>query len=262
MIHHVKSIWTFRHFLLALVRLDLRLRYRRSILGIGWSLLNPISMTLVFTLVFSNLLGEGNWQEYAPHLLAGMTVWNFLREAAVNGSRALLANESYIRQSPLPFGLYPLRMVMGQAIHFLIGLAVVIGLIVIVKGSVAPLAILWAVVPGLLLALLAAWAIATLTAFANVYFQDTQHLLEVAAQIAFFLTPIMYYPKVLYDKQLDWVIALNPVNLFLELIRTPLLTGQPPSGEAYLAAATFTAIVLGLAAGTIAWLQKKVIFHL
>src|SRR5437588_4593802 len=105
MISHLTAIWKFRHFLLALVRLDLRLRYRRSILGIGWSLLNPIAMTIVFTVVFSNLLGNGA-RDYAPYLLAGMAVWGFLKESACVGCRALLANEAYIRQSPLPYGLY------------------------------------------------------------------------------------------------------------------------------------------------------------
>ena len=75
MIHHLTSIWKFRHFLLALVRLDLRLRYRRSILGVGWSLLNPIAMTIVFAVVFSSLLGGDNLPRYVPHLLIGMAVW-------------------------------------------------------------------------------------------------------------------------------------------------------------------------------------------
>ena len=125
MIQHLTAIWRFRHFLLALVRLDLRLRYRRSILGVGWSLLNPIAMTVVFTVVFSNLLGASA-TEYAPFLLAGMAVWGFLRESAVAGSRALISNESYIRQSPIPYGLYTLRTVLGQAIHSAIALAVVV----------------------------------------------------------------------------------------------------------------------------------------
>ena len=82
MIHHLTAIWRFRHFLLALVRLDLRLRYRRSVLGIGWSLLNPLAMTAVFVVVFSGPLGGGQASDYASSLLLGLAVWNFFREAA------------------------------------------------------------------------------------------------------------------------------------------------------------------------------------
>lgn len=261
MVLHLAAIWKFRHFLLALVRLDLRLRYRRSVLGVGWSLLNPIAMTIVFTVVFSNLLGA-NAAEYAPFLMAGMAVWAFLREAAVAGSRALIANESYIRQSPLPYSIYPLRTVLGQAIHFLIALGVAVALVVVMQGSSRPLEVLWAVVPGVALLMVAAWAVATIFAFTNVYFQDTQHLLEVGAQILFYLTPIIYTRSKLDDKGLSWLVDLNPANLFLQLIRDPILTGQPPAAGVYLAAAGVTAALVGLAAGTVAWLQKKVIFHL
>ena len=262
MIHHLTAIWKFRHFLLSLVRLDLRLRYKRSVLGVGWSLLNPISMTIVFTLVFSNLLGGGDWRDYAPFLLAGMTLWGFMREAAVTGCQALMANESYIRQSPLPYGLYPLRVVLGQAIHTFIGLAVVIGLIAFIKGAgFHPGAILWAI-PPLLLLLVAAWAVATITAFAYVYVHDTQQVLEVGAQVAFFLTPVMYRPEVLTGKGLGWLVRANTVNLFLELIRTPLLTGEPQPARVYLYAVLLTAGLFALAAGIIARCQKRVIFRL
>ena len=261
MIGHLTAVWRFRHFLMALVRLDLRLRYRRSVIGVGWSLLNPIAMTAVFTVVFSNLLGSGAW-DYAPSLLTGMAVWGFLKEAATAGSRALIANESYIRQSPLPYTLYPLRTVFGQAIHTAIALVVVVGLLMILQQSARPLLMLPAVAPGLALAFLAAWAVATIAAFVNVYFQDTQHLLEVAAQIGFFLTPIIY-PRAVLDKQgLYWVVDLNPVNLFLDLIRAPLLTGEPPTA-ALLGTAAAVTVGLGLlAAGTTDWLQKRVVFHL
>lgn len=258
---HLTAIWKFRHFLLALVRLDLRLRYRRSVLGVGWSLLNPIAMTVVFTIVFTNLLG-GNAADYAPFLMVGMAVWAFLREAAVGGSRALIANESYIRQSPLPYSIYPLRTVLGQAIHFLIALAVGMVLVVLLKGDARPFEVLWAVLPAIGLLMIAAWAVATVFAFTNVYFQDTQHLLEVGAQIMFYLTPIIYDRSKLDGKGLGWLVDLNPANLFLELIRDPILSGRPPAAELYLAAAGVTVALVGLAAGTVAWLQKKVIFHL
>src|SRR5262245_11215432 len=85
MIQHVRALWKCRHFLMALVKLDLRQRYRRSVLGVGWSLLNPIAMTIVFTVVFSNLLGNGDPVRYAASVLTGMAVWGFLRESALNG---------------------------------------------------------------------------------------------------------------------------------------------------------------------------------
>ena len=261
MIQHLTAIWKFRHFLMALVKLDLRLRYRRSILGVGWSLLNPIAMTIVFVVVFGSMLGNGDLPDYVPHLVVGMAVWNFLRESVVTGCKSLIANESYIRQSPLPYGIYPLRTVFGQAIHSCIALGVALVVTFAYQPNTPPIGMLYAV-PGLVLMLFTAWAAATLFSFLNVYFQDTSHLLEVGAQIVFFLSPIMYKSNNLIDKGLKWMVDINPVNLFLELIRSPITSGVPPTGELLLVGLGFTVMMAALAAGTTAWLQKRVIFHL
>ncbi len=262
MIQHLTAMWKFRYFLMALVRLDLRQRYRRSMLGIGWSLLNPIAMTIVFTLVFSNLLGNGDPINYAASVLTGMAVWGFLRDSALNGCRCFATNEAYIRQSPIPYTVYTLRTVLGQAIHSLIALAVVVSMIAIFQRDPTVVFRVFLVLPGLVLILFAAWGAATISAFATVYFHDTQHLLEVGAQIMFFLTPIMYTRRLLDDKQLGWMVDANPVYWLLELGRTPLLTGRMPTPELYLAGIGATLALVGLAAGMVAWLHKRVIFHL
>jgi ABC-type polysaccharide/polyol phosphate export permease len=268
MFRHLSAVWRARHFLLALVKLDLRLRYRRSVLGVGWSLLHPISMTIVFTVVFSNLFGDSNPIGYAAYALAGLAVWGFLRDAATAGSRALLVNESYIRQSPLPYTVYTLRTVLGQAFHSGLALLVVATFLAIWKGDPGPYVGLGVALPGLVLAVIAAWALATIGAFVSAFFHDTSHLLEVGAQIGFFLTPIMYRRSILDERGLGWVVDINPANVYLAVIRDPLLVGVPsagdlaPLGQAYLAALVLTAVVVALAAGVVSWLHKKVIFHL
>lgn len=262
MLHHLRVLWKFRYFLFALVKLDLRQRYRRSVLGVGWSLLHPITMTAVFTVVFSNLLGNGDPIGYAASVLAGMAVWSFLRDSTLNGCRCFTANEAYIRQSPIPYTLYTLRTVMGQAIHSLIALSVVVAMVVVTRADAAVLLHVLAVLPGLVIAFCVAWSVATLAAFANVFFHDTLHILEVMAQIVFFLTPIMYGRRLLDEKQLGWLVDANPVYWLLELTRTPLLTGEVPTAEMYLAGVGLAASLIGLAVGTVAWLQKRVIFHL
>ena len=271
MLSHLRAVWAFRHFWLSLVRMDLRSRYRRSVLGIGWSLLQPIAMSGVLCLVFGALFPMNNaavagfpapWRAYAAYLLAGMGVWGFIQTSVLTGCTALIHNEPYIRQCPLPYGIYPLRTVMGTGVHFLISLASLAGLVCLLKGSAEPLAHLWAVLPAVPLLFLFCWGLATVAAFATVYFHDTSHLIEVGSQLFFFLTPIMYTNDVLHQKGLGDLIALNPVVPFLELVRKPLVEGVPADGGVYLHAAALAAVAVGLGFGTIGWLQKKVIFHL
>jgi ABC-type polysaccharide/polyol phosphate export permease len=262
MMRHFSAMWKFRYFLMALVKLDLRQRYRRSVIGIGWSLLNPIAMTVVFTVVFSSLLGNGDPVNYAASVLTGLAVWGFMRDSTLCGCRCFTSNEAYIRQSPIPYTVYTLRTVLGQAIHSLIALAVVAVMLAIYSNDILVLLRLFIIIPGLVLVLFATWAATTISAFITVFFHDTQHFMEVFAQIMFFLTPIMYTRRLLDDKQMGWIADANPIYWLMELTRTPLLTGRLPSLGMYVAGIAVTLTLVGLAAGIVAWLQKRVIFRL
>jgi lipopolysaccharide transport system permease protein len=265
MIQDVGAIWSHRYFWLSLIKLDLRNRYRRSVLGIGWSFLMPIAMTAVFCVVFSELLYRNpvmGWKGVAPMILAGMCVWEFLRNSMTGGAMALISNEAYIRQVDLPYSIYPLRAVLGNATHFLIGLFVVICLLVGLRGDLSIFETAWSAIPGVILVTIFSWGVATILSYITVFFRDIKHLIEVVLQVAFFLTPIIYTRDVLDAKGLGVIADLNPCNTFLELIRLPLVEGIVPS-VGLMAYGTATAVVaVLLAAGTDHWLRKRVIFHL
>jgi ABC-type polysaccharide/polyol phosphate export permease len=201
-------------------------------------------------------------EHYVASLLLGMAVWGFVREALVTGSGAFLQHETFIRQSPLPYALYPLRLVLGAAVQSGIALLVALAAVALADGGVAKLAMLPAVVPALVLLVAAGWAVATLFAFAQSFFHDTRHLLDVGCQMLFFLTPIVYPVEVLTGKGLGWLARGNPVNLFLELIRTPLATGELPPAKLYLYAAGFTAVMALLAFAAIRRGQRTLVYHL
>lgn len=261
MIGHAVDVWRFRHFLYALVRLDVRRKYTRSVIGAGWSVVQPVVMALVFTLVFSTLLGNGQ-PHYPAFLILGMTLWGFFKECAVSGSTAMTAHENYIRQSPLPFALYPLRIVLGTAVHSGIAFLAALVMVAYVTDRLPDPLVLLAVAPGLVLAVVFGWAVAAIFSCAQVYFHDTAHLLEIAAQLGFFLTPIVYGPDLLEQKVGRWAVVINPVNMFLEVIRTPIYKNEPPTLHDYACAAGATALTVVAAAAVIAWARTRLIFRL
>src|SRR5436309_7598014 len=165
MISYFGAIWKCRHFWLALVRLDIRTRYRRSILGLGWSLLHPIAMTTILCIVFHTLFKQPI-REFAPYLLAGLATWNYILTTALQGCQCFFQGESYIRQYPAPLAIYPLRTALGAIIHFLIALAVVLALVsYIMWEGVCPLPgftllTLLSLIPNLILLFLLAWSLA------------------------------------------------------------------------------------------------------
>src|SRR5262249_55714639 len=149
MIGYLGSIWRCRYFWLSLVKMDLRTRYRRSVLGMGWSLLDPIAMTVILCVVFQKLMmPEGGGGEYAPYLMAGLAAWNFLMTATTQGCGCFFQGESYIRQHPAPLAIYPLRTALGALIHFFMALLVVIAMSWFLQvNGFDNLATLWCLVP-------------------------------------------------------------------------------------------------------------------
>src|SRR5436190_17576829 len=119
------DIWRCRYFWLSLVKMDLRTRYRRSVLGLGWSLLHPIAMTIVLCTVFSAIF-KAKIEDYGPFVLAGLATWNFLLTSTTQGCQCFFLGESYIRQYPSPLAIFPLRTVLGATVHFLMALVVVL----------------------------------------------------------------------------------------------------------------------------------------
>ncbi len=257
---YVTELWRLRHFWMALVHNDLRNRYRRSVLGLGWSLLQPIAMTAVLCTVFAGVFGV-SLREYAPYLLSGLTFWGFISTTAMSGCQSFIQGESYIRQHRAPLAIYPLRTTLGAGYHFLVGMGVVL-LAVSVFSGFTNLLVLLSLVPSLVLLFIFAWSLAVCTGTLHVLFHDTQHLLEIVLQIMFYMTPIMYKPEILINRNLGWAVKFNPFAVLLDLVRQPLLQGALPSIETMRTSLLIVAIMVAVAACLLRWCERRLVFFL
>jgi lipopolysaccharide transport system permease protein len=260
MSHYLAAIWKCRYFWLSLVNMDLRKRYRRSALGVGWSLLHPIAMTAILCTVFPRVFGGVSVREYAPSVLVGLCFWHFITSTTLLGSQCLISGERYIRQYPVPMAIYPLRTVLGSAFHFVIVLGLVLVMRFFLIGFSGTLSFV-SLIPTLLMTFVLGWSLATLAGFVTAYFPDMQHLAEVGLQILFYATPIIYPPDRIGGR-LGWVIHYNPLAAFMELLRAPILHGEFPELSRLSLAAFCTAAIAGLATLTLVRLQKTIIFQL
>ena len=258
---YVTELWRLRHFWMALVRNDLRNRYRRSVLGLGWSLLQPIAMTIVLCTVFAGVFGV-SLSEYAPYLLSGLTFWGFISAAAISGCQSFFQGESYIRQHRAPLAIVSApNDARRRAIISWSAWVVVLVAVGIFSGFNNPLVLL-SLVPSLLLLFVFAWSLAVCTGTLNVLFHDTQHLLEIILQIVFYLTPIIYKPEILIKRNLGWAVQFNPFAVLLDLIRQPLLEGALPSIETVRASLLIVAVTVAIAALLLRWCERRLVFFL
>jgi len=258
--NYLAEIWRCRYFWITLVKVDLRTRYRRSILGLGWSLLHPVAMTTILCIVFHTIF-KVHIREYAPFLLAGLATWNYVLSSTLSGCQCFFQGESYIRQYPAPFAIYPLRTALGGTVHFLIALSVTVMLSWYCKGF-SNLASLLSLIPVLLVMFILSWSLAVLAGFANVHFQDTQHLSDVAFQILFYATPIIYSASALKENLFSRFLLFNPLYYILEMVRAPIVDAKLPPADFYIIACSTVSVLFLAACLTLVRLQRRLVFHL
>ncbi len=257
---YIAEVWRSRFFWLSLVKMDLQLRYRRSMLGIGWSLIHPLASTLVLCFAFHEIF-HTPVRQYVPFLMAGFAWWGYISGVTIRGCQCFVEAESYIRQHSLPMAVYPLRTALGCMIHFVIALAVVVVMVLCFRGFGNPLAL--AVLPfSLALLVVFGWAVSVLAGYVNSVFRDIQHASEIGFQVLFYLTPIIYPPESLARTRLGQFVGYNPLVPLLTIIREPLLEGKVPTPATFQAAALATLIVTAAAALFLRRLQKRVILYL
>ena len=259
MFGYLRSVWDCRYFWLSLVRMDLRSRYRGSVLGMGWSLLNPVFMAAILCVAFQAIFKQDPL-DFGLYLFAGLTVWNFVRDSTQQGCLSFFQAEGYIRQFPAPMAIYPLRTVLGSSFHFLMALALVFAVRFVLIGFSGMLSFV-SLIPTVLMIFVVGWSLAVLAGFVTAYFPDMQHLAEVGLQILFYATPIVY-PADRIGGNLGAVLACNPLAAFLEVLRAPVLHGEFPDPSRMALAAVSTAVIVGAATLTLVRLQKKIIFQL
>lgn len=258
--NYCRRVWHYRHFWLSLVRLDLQAKYRRSMLGVGWTLLHPLAMTAVLCVVFHSIFGK-DLISYAPLVLTGLALWNFLTSVSLEGCGCLYAGEKYIRSTPIPLAIYPLRTLLSVATHFLVLLSVTVLFTVLTHGCPNPAALL-ALLPALALLFVFGWAIAVVLGFANVYFPDTHHIAQIGFQLLFYLTPIIYPVEEVKSVWLRSLIENNPLGTLVTLIRAPILDGVVPGADVFARATAMVGIAVCVAVVTLHRLERKLIFQL
>jgi lipopolysaccharide transport system permease protein len=257
---YFRNIWRARYFWCHLALSDLRSRWRRSFFGILWSIIQPLGMTLLLAVVFSRLF-HSDISTYAPYILSGIIVWDFLVANVTGGALSFVQADAYIKQYRHPLAIYTLRTVLSSLMVLMLASVALYGwaAVVLPKNIGWPWLATLAIFP--VLALIA-WPLATLLAYAGTRFRDLPHATGLVMQALWFVSPVYFQPDMFRRGGLDALIEYNPIYHVLQIVRAPLVEGKWPSAADYgfsLAAALLFAIL--------AWLvgrraERKVILYL
>jgi lipopolysaccharide transport system permease protein len=210
--------------LFELVQRDMRLRYKRSLLGVLWSLLNPLLQLLVFQFIFATVLPL-NIPRFPLFLFIGLLAWNWFQSSLIEATGAIVDNRDLIRRPGFPSAILPLVPVMTNFVHFLIAMPVLLAFLLFSGVPLRPLALLLPL--AMAVQFLVTLSLAYIVAALHVQFRDTRYLLGIALLLGFYLSPVFYDPRSI-PQMYQTLYHLNPMVTMIEAYRSLLMEGTLP----------------------------------
>jgi ABC-type polysaccharide/polyol phosphate export permease len=242
MVAQAAELIRYRSLVFNLVSKDLKVRYKNSVLGFMWSLLNPLLMMLVFTFVFTQLIGVvGTIENFPVFVLIGLLSWNWTATSVAAGTKAITDNAPLINKVYFPRMLLPVSVVLSHMIHYVLALPVLLVFMGIYGISFSP----WLVYLPVIIMVQTVFLIALVLILSalHVYFRDTIVLVEVGLTAWFFMTPIFYRVEDVVPDLVQWMYWLNPMASIIAELHTVLYYGSVPD-PLFMARTLVTALVL------------------
>ena len=229
----LRGLWAYRGFVLGSVKREFQSKYANAMLGALWSVLSPLAMILVYTVIFSEVMrtklpGAESGFAYSIYLCAGILTWGLFAEIVARGQNMFIEQANVIKKISFPRICLPVIVVLTSLVNF----GIIFGLFTVfllVSGHF-PGAVFFAIVPVLIVQVLLAIGLAMIVGVLNVFFRDVGQFVTIAVQFWFWLTPIVY-PASILPAQFRPVLDYNPMAPIIQSYQTILVQGELPHWE-------------------------------
>ena len=255
---YYQQIVDYRELLWNLVGTELKLRYRNSILGFLWTILNPLFFLLILAVVFSRII-KFQMDNYMIFLFSGLTSWLMIQQTVLIATGSIVNNQGLIKKVYVPKILFPLSNVLARFIDHLVLTVILFGFMLYFHMDFTWNLLL---IPAVVLMLF--FFSLGLSLIASVFYiriRDVQNILSIAFQAFFYLTPIIYPLEVL-PASFQKVFLLNPFYYFIQSFRFPIYSAQFPPGRIFWVALGLTVIVFFTGLGIFYKREKYFVFNL
>lgn len=238
----LKTFYRYKYLLYVLVQRDIKKKYRRSVLGVLWSMLNPLMMMIITAMVFSHLF-RFDLENYILYLLIGQVAFTFFSEATRFAMGSILENSSLIKKVYVPKYLFPFSRGFSACVNFLFTIPAIL-IMMVYTGQYPDFSTISLIVP-LFLMLVFCLGVGLILSAAVVFFRDIAHLYGVLLTAMSYATPIFYPEDIIPDKY-RFVLDLNPMYYFVKLFREVMYLGHWPSSDLVLICTMIAFGVMGV----------------
>lgn len=250
MTKYLKKLDQYKFVFSELVKRDFNKRYKRSVLGVLWSMLAPLFQLLVMSFVFKRVFGR-SMEHYTIYLFSGQLVFNYFKEATNNGMSSIISNAGIITKVTVPKYLFLISKVMAASINFV--LTLVIFFIFVGFDKIAfTWKFLLIIYPIICLFILIVGSGLILSAL-YVFFKDIQYLYDIFTLALMYFTPIFYDVSIFEGSIMAKLLYLNPLYLYIDYIRAVVLAGSIPSFTYHLYCLFYCLLILRIGM----WIYKK-----
>lgn len=221
---------------------NLKLRYRGTVLGYLWSLLNPVLMMIVYSIVFSYIVRIGV-KNYPIFLLCALLPWGFFSTSLTAASSSIVDNFNLINKVYFPREIFPVSVIFANLLHLIISMIILIVFLSFTQTiSILPIFTLpFAIIAHVVFTI----GISLLLSCLTVFYRDIKHILEIVMVIWFYATPIVY-PLSMVPEKLQIFFCLNPMAWIISIYRSILFYGECPAISAILATCSFSFLIFYL----------------
>jgi len=238
-----RTLYTNRELIGILVAKQLKLRYRGSVLGFAWTLLNPLLLMLVYTLVFSVYL-RVDVEHYPAFMLAGFLPWTWFATSLSSGVTSILEGASLVIRSKFPAVVLPVVALTANTINFILTLPILLVFLAVLQVKMG--AALWALVPLIAIEYLFTLGPVLIVSAVNVHYRDFQHIIGHVLTVLQFVTPILYPLALVPEGLRPWTL-LNPLTTLVGGFQDVLYWNRVPPWTPLLGLLALSCVILSVA---------------
>lgn len=230
LIRTIRELGKYRYVLYNLINSNLRARYRRSVIGFFWSLLNPLFTMTILAVVFSTIY-KLPFADFGIYIFSGLLPWSLISNGILNGSTSIVGAEGYLKKVYVPKIIFPIATIGVEAVNFFFSL-MSLSVLALFLGAKISWGLLF--LPfALLLTALFVLGIILVVGIVNVYFRDLFHIIQIVFTGMFYLIPIVY-KKELFTGSLSIILKINPFFYFVELFHQIIYEARIPDASLWL----------------------------
>ena len=239
-IEELKGIFKYRDLVFQLIHRDIVARYKRSVLGIAWTMLNPLGTMVIITVVFSQIFHS--LEKYPIYVLSGLIAWNFFAQTTTAAMQQTVWGSNLYHRIYLPRTTFTVASMGTGFVNFLLSL-IPLGLIMGITGASFTRALFILPISILLLAFFAL-GIGLLFSSLVIFFHDVTEMYQIALTAWMYLTPIFYPAEILPDTSRSLILNLNPMYHLIQIFRMPIYEGKLPASSDLLISVIISLITL------------------